>query len=305
MRYVDSRRNNRRAKRAHNEFRAHRQVSRILALTIVEVMPESDSSRSRFHTCPRCAEPVYKVHRNRGDRLLSVLQKVRRYRCRSPACGWEGLLERPLTAPSFWTGLARRLPPWVIVGVLSIPLALILVGIYWVGARAWPSASSAESRQAALQQAPGESTTGVPLEPTDPRKDAGGILVELRRGCVWGGPGQHPYVGTLGDALIAAQLPSEIVDKLATMRESGFVTDRLQISAAGIHTADLRRDFGSTVKAMALDSTVCFSTRINLPIEIMGTGDLYELIDAYYQHYAIMVVTNGGNVALLEEQFGR
>lgn len=41
-------------------------------------------------TCPRCKAPVFRVSRRLVDVLISVFLPVRRYRCRSMSCGWEG-----------------------------------------------------------------------------------------------------------------------------------------------------------------------------------------------------------------------
>jgi hypothetical protein len=89
------------------------------------------------------------------------------------------------------------------------------------------------------------------------------------------------------------------------MHEEGFINDRLEISRAGVYSTDHRRSFGYTTKAMALDSTVCFNTKIDLASESTGAADLYEVTDGNYQRYTIMIVTNGGNVAVLQEQSGR
>jgi len=42
--------------------------------------------------CPRCSGAVTRVPRRLGDHLVSALVPVRRYSCRTLACGWEGTL---------------------------------------------------------------------------------------------------------------------------------------------------------------------------------------------------------------------
>jgi hypothetical protein len=42
--------------------------------------------------CPLCQIPILRVRRELGDRLLSLVVPVRRYRCASMVCGWEGLV---------------------------------------------------------------------------------------------------------------------------------------------------------------------------------------------------------------------
>lgn len=46
-------------------------------------------------TCPRCGDALMRVHRRFVDRLWSLLQPVRRYRCDNPGCGWVGNLLAP------------------------------------------------------------------------------------------------------------------------------------------------------------------------------------------------------------------
>jgi hypothetical protein len=41
--------------------------------------------------CPRCEGDLYRVHRHRRDRLVSLVVPVRRYRCSKPECGWCGI----------------------------------------------------------------------------------------------------------------------------------------------------------------------------------------------------------------------
>ncbi len=47
--------------------------------------------------CPCCSAAVFRVSRRLIDLLVSVFVPVRRYRCRSMKCGWEGNLrdQRP------------------------------------------------------------------------------------------------------------------------------------------------------------------------------------------------------------------
>ncbi|HIC88411.1 MAG TPA: hypothetical protein EYP04_03285 [Anaerolineae bacterium] len=49
------------------------------------------SPRWTGETCPRCGGRISRVHRHFTDRLLDLVIPVRRYRCRSSACRWEGL----------------------------------------------------------------------------------------------------------------------------------------------------------------------------------------------------------------------
>lgn len=41
--------------------------------------------------CPRCGGDLHRIHRHRRDRMLDLFVPVRRYRCKSPDCRWQGL----------------------------------------------------------------------------------------------------------------------------------------------------------------------------------------------------------------------
>ncbi len=45
--------------------------------------------------CPQCGHAVRRVRRRFGDRLLSMVYPVYRYRCDSVDCHWEGNLRQP------------------------------------------------------------------------------------------------------------------------------------------------------------------------------------------------------------------
>ena len=148
---------------------------------------------------------------------------------------------------------------------------------------------------------PSLSSAVTPPQPT-PAKVVAELSGEVRSDCVWGGPGESPYSGSLGAALTAARLPKEIVDKFEIMRANLLLSDRLEISSAGIRSADGRRKFGHVANAMALGTTICFTTKINMPPDTITFADLYELIDDMHRRYTIMIVVRGGNVAVLEEE---
>lgn len=42
--------------------------------------------------CPHCEGHLSRIHRSFADHLWNLVTPVRRYRCRSAVCGWEGLL---------------------------------------------------------------------------------------------------------------------------------------------------------------------------------------------------------------------
>jgi len=177
------------------------------------------------------------------------------------------------------------------VGALLVPLIGLAVAIYWLN----------DEDAMPMPKAPAKLVARTPLRPDDPRGAAQHSVEEPRHECVWGGPGESPYFGTLATALTAARLPSEIARKIEIMRDGGFVTDRLEISSAGIRSTDHRRFFGRTTKAMAMGETICFGTRIGLPPERTYAADLYELVDDTNRRFQVMILAIGGNVAILEE----
>lgn len=265
--------------------------------------PEIIGRAGNTNTCPRCNGPVKRIHRRLPERLLSLFHTVRRYRCPSEGCGWRGLLGPP--KPSVWSGAASRRAVWAVACVLTLLLVAAIWSAYQYYERVQAQPSAQQPQIAAVQAAAGELIVGRPLAADDPRRIGNALLGEPLRGCVWGGPGQRPYTGTMTAALTAARLPADIVTKLSIMRDGGAVSDRLVITSAGIHSVDYQRDFGYTVKALTFDGSICFDSKINPPSSASGTADLYELVDANRLRYSVMVVANGGNVAVLEMPSGR
>jgi len=51
---------------------------------------DAASHHSPGQMCPRCNAPTFRVSRRFIDLLISVVVPLRRYRCRSMKCGWEG-----------------------------------------------------------------------------------------------------------------------------------------------------------------------------------------------------------------------
>lgn len=273
---------------------------------MAEAAGEATGEQRGRHSCPRCGGPLVKVHRQARDRALSVFHSVRRYRCRSVECGWQGLLDRPRTAASLWSSLRHAPAFWFVAGMLTTLFAVLLVQVYLVIEHAQPVPIAPESWQLEpLPVAAGVSQDGKPLEPDDVRLRTRITSAELRRGCIWGGPGQLPYQGSLRDALAAAGLPQPLVDKFAAMRDGALVGDRLEISTAGIRSATHRRHFGYTMKSMAVDRAVCFNTRVNFVPGVVAAAELYELVDGDGERHVIMVVPEGGNVAVLDEHTER
>lgn len=253
---------------------------------MAEVTPTRSGHKPSRHACPKCGAPAYKDHRRFRDRLISVVHEVRRYHCKE--CGWQGLLSLDQGVPSS----TRSRILWAVVVLVLIPLIGLSAVVYWHGDRMDAPPATA---------APSPSAAATSSQPAAPRKEEVVLSREARNDCVWGGPGEAPYAGTLTAALTAARLPIEIVAKFQTMRDAQLVTDRLELSTAGIRSADGRRQFGQMTKAMALGNTLCFNTKLNMPPDTITYADLYELIDDMHRRYTVMIVVRGGNVAVLEE----
>jgi hypothetical protein len=258
---------------------------------MIEVAAERNGHQSSRHVCPKCGRPVYKVHRSARDRMVSMFYPVGRFHCRAEGCRWQGLLRQAPTPSRSRTSSARARTAWIVAGALLVPLIGLAVAIYWLY----------DEDAMPMPKAPAKLVARTPVEPDDPRKAAQDSVAEPRHGCVWEGPGESPYFGTLADALTAARVPIEIVRRIEIMRDSGFVTDRLEISSAGIRSTDHRRFFGHTTKAMAMGETVCFGTRIGLPPDKTSIANLYELVDDTNMRFQVMIVQIGGNVAVLGE----
>jgi hypothetical protein len=258
---------------------------------MIEVATEKNSHQPSRRVCPKCGMPVHKVHRSARDRMVSMFYPVGRFRCRAEGCGWQGLLHQTPTESRPRTGYARSRTAWIVAGAVLVALIGLAVAIYWLY----------DEDAMPMPKGPAKSVARTPLEPDDPRGAMQHSVEEPHHGCVWGESGESPYFGTLAAALTAARLPSEIVRKVEIMRDGGFVTDRLEISSAGIRSTDHRRFFGRTTKAMAMGETVCFGTRIGLPPGRTVAADLYELVDDTNRRFQVMIVAIGGNVAVLEE----
>jgi hypothetical protein len=63
------------------------------------VAPLGDSGLSSCgRCCPRCQSALYRVARRLPDLLLSLFMPLRRYRCISLQCSWEGNLRQKRAA---------------------------------------------------------------------------------------------------------------------------------------------------------------------------------------------------------------
>ena len=62
--------------------------------------PGPSAQRPSATACPHCKGNTDRIPRNTLDFMISVFVPVRRYRCVSIGCNWEGRLRRPQGAAS-------------------------------------------------------------------------------------------------------------------------------------------------------------------------------------------------------------
>jgi hypothetical protein len=75
-------------------------------LPFVSVAPSRHVYSSGGSACPRCKASVFRISRRFIDLLVSLVMPIRRYRCVSMACNWEGnLREKRASLP----GIVRTL----------------------------------------------------------------------------------------------------------------------------------------------------------------------------------------------------
>jgi hypothetical protein len=260
--------------------------------------------------CPGCGAPLERVHRHALDRFVSMFRSVHRYRCIDPKCNWEGVVGREDVTASLQATLNwRSRLLWMMGGVVlatSGMLAARMVGGTRVASRpAAPAPASAASvpREAGdwdmLGSPPGLHHDGVELNSDDTRVAKNSTPLHLRRNCVWGVPGRTPYRGTVEQALMAAQLPPEVVMRIAELAKNGFTQDRVEISRTAIRSVDGRRIFKPQIPAMGFGDTLCFETQVNFPAGHVEYAALYEADDRSGRRYSVMVPFVCNNVSVL------
>ena len=88
----------------------------------VEAKPVSGQKRKRL-TCPECGEALHRTHRRPGERAISLVIPLRRYKCHH--CGWSGLrvsLRRP--HPKFDRKFVTRVALVVLLCLAAIAIAV-------------------------------------------------------------------------------------------------------------------------------------------------------------------------------------
>lgn len=260
------------------------------------------------HLCPECGGEARQVHRHLGDRLISLVSDVRRYRCAHADCGWEGVV-------SHHPGNGHRARNVAVGWSVALLCVAIVVAVAVAAVSGlWAQRDDAVGRAriataAAIDPLPGlpdgESFDGEVLPEDDPREAANATGLTLRRGCAWGVPGRDPYQGSVAAALASAGLPRDVVRKVDAMVARGVVSDRVEITRNVIQTTGGKRRFDPRMVAMGFGKTLCFGTRVNFKRGHAEFADLYDATGADGTKYAIMVPDTCHNVAVLAERAER
>lgn len=295
--------------------------------------------------CPQCGGGLVRIRRLREDRDASLAAPVRRFRCASAQCGWEGLLEvsRPHAAigasararastrtrtkkssPEGSTG-SRRIRVGVALSAAFgfAVAATAAIGLYQ---RSMPNpalaqlkfnptvpfGTSDDGRPIAANHplllkvsAPAAHAQGVDAAPDAAPAPSSPRALELRQDCAWGDPGRNPYKGTIEQALKGARLPPEIVARMSERIRAGKVTDRLEITNTGIRGVHTPLEFSAHSIGMTFGNTLCMNTRVNFVPGHMERADLYQVADASGETYSVMVPYVCGNVSVLSERAER
>ena len=259
---------------------------------------EPSPARRPRPACPACAVAgLRRVRRTAAER--SAGQGQRRYRC--AGCGWSGLL--PAGAA------AARPGPWLRRALPSLLGLALIGGLVAATAALWRQAQQ-PARPAAQRLPPGAHDEGRPLPPQHPLQRAAQSLASAkgqppalayRQHCVWGQPGRSPYQGTAEQALRAAQLPAEVVQRVALRIAAAQPAERLQIGNDGIRGLRSGRVFDAQRVALSYGRTLCLESRVNFPAGHTEPASLYEAADAQGRVYAVMVPDVCGNVSVLSE----
>jgi hypothetical protein len=254
----------------------------------------------RARACPECGAKVWRVHRHLGDRVVSLFRNVHRYRCRDVECGWEGTVPRPQSVDR--ARIARRS---IAAAVAAALVVMAVIKLQPDGRVAGAPPAVCDVRSAPRYVPAGESYDGVELPPDELRRAEVPTGLSMRAGCAWGLPGRNPYKGSVKEALVAANLPDEVVRKIEGMVERSEVSDRVEISRAAIRTTSGKRHFDTKIVAMGFGKTLCFGTHVNFQPGHLEFADLYDAKDATGTSYAVMIPYVCGNVSVLAERAER
>jgi hypothetical protein len=260
--------------------------------------------RQRMRVCPQCGAGLWRVHRHLGDRVASLFRNVHRYRCRDIDCGWEGTAVRP-PAPASASAPRARGARRLLAGAVVALIAIAGVRLAWQRDAPPMPPQLCDVSSALLYVPAGQSHDGFDLLPDRAASPSAAEGLTLRSGCAWGVPGRSPYQGSVREALAAARLPAEVVDRFDALVARRAVSGRVEISRDHIRTVDGKRYFDSKIVAMGFGRTMCFATQVNFTPGHLEYADLYDATDAAGRNYAVMVPYVCGNVSVLAERAER
>ncbi|MBL8224425.1 MAG: hypothetical protein JNM50_03760 [Chromatiales bacterium] len=275
----------------------------------------AETSPSRHPPCPRCRGAVRRVPRRGADLLIAVAWPARRYRCRS--CGWEGL-QLP-SAQRRAAALGRLAATVALAAVLTVTLVTLPGGdapdddgLLMLGGQAFVAGEHfdgvpvpkghplAEVAVAPAVQAVTGDAAAPPAEPVIdtpvPPSRAG---LALRRYCAWGDPGRSPYLGTAAQALRAAGLPDEVVERVAGHIRAGRRIDRVSIRRGEVRGEDSGLRFDPRRIALTYGTTMCLDSAVNFAPGHVEYADLFVATDDQGQTHYVMIPDVCGNVSVL------
>lgn len=297
-------------------------------------MPKHRRTRDK-PACPACGGLTMRVPRGAGERAATDLRQHRRFRCSTGQCNWTGLLSvhRPQAAAATTVPAIGFVAP--VTGTNASPSAstpagwsrwvpagaLLFVGFALAGSALLADRTMRSDLMVGSDGQPvllGESDYGVALPAAHPLLVRAGHAPDkataalpeadtepalaLRQNCAWGRPGGNPYQGTVEEALSAARLPPEVVQKVAAKVKAGDSSDDLVIGNDGIHGQRAGRDYSARGFAMTYGRTICLNTRVNFRPGHVERAALYEVSDAQGQRHAVMVPEVCGNVSVLSDR---
>lgn len=243
---------------------------------------------------------------------------MRRYRCRSAACGFSGLLAprrvgaRARAAQSLRAAAGLRA---LMLSALALILGLAFAtGITWLVLRAgWIPVDRLAHPGGVHRFAPGQHFEGDPLPGVAPAVwtadapvvAASGGPLAMRQHCIWGQPGRKPYTGTPEQALTAGGVPAELVPALARRIRNREVSDRMEIRREGLRTLADGREFSPRGLALSFGLSMCLDSRVNFAPGHAEPADFYELRDAQGRAHRVIVPDVCGNVSVLSADGAR
>jgi hypothetical protein len=258
---------------------------------------------------------VRRVPRRGADLLLALAWPARRYRCRG--CGWEGLqLASAERRPAALRRLAATVGLAVVVAVTLVTLvgekAPDEAGLLMLGGQAFAAGEHfdgvavaeghplAEASLEPVAQALGGDAADPPAgqavtAPGTPTR-AG---LTLRQYCAWGDPGRSPYLGTAAQALRAAGLPDEVVERVAGHIRAGRSIDRVSIRRGEVRGEESGLRFDPRRIALTYGTTMCLDSAVNFAPGHVEYAELFVATDDQGQTHYVMIPDVCGNVSVL------